>query len=76
MAIEDSALSEVLSAIKVGEGTNLVRDIVEWGMQALMLSVIQPAHGGDIVIAHGCVTQSPPVSKLSSVDGHGVVNRQ
>jgi len=36
MTIEDSALSEVLSAIKVGEGTNLVRDIVEWGMQALI----------------------------------------
>lgn len=36
MTIEDSALSELLRAINVGGGTDLVRGIVEWGMQALI----------------------------------------
>jgi putative transposase len=36
MAIEESALSELLDAIKVGESTDLVRAVVEWGMQALI----------------------------------------
>ena len=36
MALEESAVSALLDALRVAEGTDLVREIVQWGLQALI----------------------------------------
>ncbi|HMT63181.1 MAG TPA: IS256 family transposase [Microthrixaceae bacterium] len=36
MALPDSALSELLDALRVGNGTDLVRDLAQWTLQALI----------------------------------------
>ena len=36
MAMSDSALSELLDALRVGDGTDLVRELAQWALQALI----------------------------------------
>jgi len=36
MALSDSALSELLDAVRVGDGTDLVRELAQWALQALI----------------------------------------
>ena len=36
MALPDSALSELLDALRVGDGTDLVRELAQWTLQALI----------------------------------------
>ena len=36
MALSDSALSELLDALRVGDGTDLVRELAQWALQALI----------------------------------------
>ena len=36
MALSDSALPELLDALRVGEGTDLVRELAQWALQALI----------------------------------------
>ncbi len=33
MALSDSALSELLDALRVGDGTDLVRELAQWALQ-------------------------------------------
>ena len=36
MTLSDSALSELLDALRVGDGTDLVRELAQWALQALI----------------------------------------
>ncbi len=36
MALPDSALSELFDALRVGDGTDLVRELAQWALQALI----------------------------------------
>lgn len=36
MALSDSALSELLGALRVGDGTDLVRELAQWALQQLI----------------------------------------
>ena len=36
MALEESAVSELLDALRVGEGTDLVRELAQWALQQLI----------------------------------------
>jgi hypothetical protein len=36
MALSDSALSELLCALRVGDGTDLVRELAQWALQQLI----------------------------------------
>jgi hypothetical protein len=36
MALSDSALSELLDALRVGDGTDLVRELAQWALQQLI----------------------------------------
>ena len=36
MALEESAVSDLLDALRVGEGTDLVRELAEWALQQLI----------------------------------------
>lgn len=36
MALSDSALSELLDALRVGDGTDLVRELAQWALRALI----------------------------------------
>jgi transposase-like protein len=36
MALDESAVSALLDALRVGEGTDLVRELAQWGLQALI----------------------------------------
>jgi hypothetical protein len=36
MAVDESALSELLAALRAGEGTDQVRTIAEWALQQLI----------------------------------------
>ena len=36
MALEDSAVSELPAALRVGEGTNLVRELAQWALQQMI----------------------------------------
>ena len=36
MALSDSALSELFDALRVGDGTDLVRELAQWALQALI----------------------------------------
>ena len=36
MALSDSALSELLDALRVGDRTDLVRELAQWALQALI----------------------------------------
>lgn len=36
MALSDSALSELLDALRVGDGTDLVRELAQWALHQLI----------------------------------------
>ncbi|MGB3672873.1 MAG: transposase, partial [Candidatus Nanopelagicales bacterium] len=36
MALSQSAVSDLLDALRVGEGTDLVRELAEWALQQLI----------------------------------------
>ena len=36
MALSDSALSELLCALRAGDGTDLVRELAQWALQQLI----------------------------------------
>ena len=36
MDLEESVLSELLTAIRAGEGTDLIRELAQWGLQQLI----------------------------------------
>ena len=36
MALPDSALPELLDALRVGDGTDLIRELAQWTLQALI----------------------------------------
>ena len=36
MALSDSALSELLDALRAGNGTDLVRELAQWALQQLI----------------------------------------
>jgi len=36
MALSESAVSDLLDALRVGEGTDLVRELAQWALQALI----------------------------------------
>jgi putative transposase len=47
MALDESAVSELLDAISVGEGTDLVRDLARWALQQLIELEAAAAIGAD-----------------------------
>jgi putative transposase len=47
MAIDDSAVSELLDALKVGEGTDLVRELAQWALQQLIETEATAKIGAD-----------------------------
>ncbi len=36
MALDESAVSDLLDALRVGEGTDLVRELAQWALQQLI----------------------------------------
>jgi putative transposase len=48
MAIDDSAVSELLDALAVGEGTDLVRELAQWALQQLIESEATAKIGADV----------------------------
>ena len=63
MALPESALSELLDALRVGDGVDLVREIAQWALQALIeteanAAIVEPfdvCEGGQIDdYAHLC----------------------
>ena len=47
MALDESAVSELLDAIAVGEGTDLVRQLAQWALQQLIEAEATEAIGAD-----------------------------
>jgi putative transposase len=47
MALEESAVSELLDALRVGEGTDLVRQLAQWALQQLIEAEAAAAIGAD-----------------------------
>ena len=47
MALSDSALSDLLDAIRVGEGTDLIRELARWVLQELIEAEAAEAIGAD-----------------------------
>ncbi len=39
MDLSDSALPELLDALRVGDGTDLVRELAQWALQQLIAAV-------------------------------------
>ena len=47
MALDDSAVSELLDALAVGEGTDLVRQLAQWALQQLIEAEATEAIGAE-----------------------------
>ena len=57
MALPDSALSELLDALRVGDGTDLVRELAQWTLQALIDT--EAANGSASAVANAPTVVSP-----------------
>jgi hypothetical protein len=48
MAIDESAVSELLDALAPGEGTDLVRELAQWALQQLIEAEATAKIGGGV----------------------------
>ena len=47
MALSESAVSDLLDALRVGEGTDLVRELAQWALQQLIEAEATEKIGAD-----------------------------